>query len=430
MQSADHRSRLLLVSNQVRDFLDYRIPLACALRDAGFEVCVVVPEEPGLESTAFGELEVDTVDLSRLSLSPWQELRTLACFLRLYRKRRPAVVHHMCLKPVLYGGIAARVLGIPCAISTLTGLGPVFTGTTLKMRILRRLVSVGLRFAFGHPNHLLVVQNPDDRDLLVALRVAGAERTVVVAGSGIDLARFRPTSEPPGPPVVLMVSRLLWDKGVGEYVAVARELRRRGRRARFVFAGEVEDGHPHSVPRATLEAWRHAGDVEWLGWQEDVPSLIAQSHIVCLPSYYGEGIPRILMEAAASGRPVITTDSPGCRHAVDHGNTGLLVAARDVEALTAALVEVLDHPDTRAEMGRRGRELAAARFAQERVLDTTLMIHRALVSASPSAPDRSRACLGRGFLGRRFGGGRRATRWGEGLRSPDQVDGRGRDRTS
>jgi glycosyltransferase involved in cell wall biosynthesis len=181
-----------------------------------------------------------------------------------------------------------------------------------------------------------------------------------------------------------MASRLLWEKGVREYVAAAREVRRRGRRVRFVFAGEVEDGHPDSVPRATLETWRQAGDVEWLGWQKDVPSLIAQSHIVCLPSYYGEGFPRILMEAAASARPVITTDSPGCKEAVDHGTTGLVVPARDTAALTAALVELLDHPETRSEMGRRARELAADCFDQDRALDTTVKIHRALVSADPS----------------------------------------------
>jgi glycosyltransferase involved in cell wall biosynthesis len=380
MRLAEPCPRVLLVSNQVRDFLDYRMTLACALRDEGFEVYVVAPDEPGLDSMSCEGLSIDTVNLSRLSLRPWQELRTLWSFVRVYRNRRPALVHHLCLKPALYGGIAARVVRIPSAISTLTGLGPVFRTPTLKMRILRSFVAIGLRFALAHPNHLLVVQNPDDRDLLISLRIARGDRTIVVAGSGIDLAKFTPTSEPLGAPVVLMPSRLLWDKGVGEYVAAARKLHQSGRRVRFVLAGDVEDEHPHAVPRAALEAWRDAGDVEWLGWQEDVPSLMAQSHIVCLPSYYGEGIPRALMEAAASGRPVITTDSPGCREAVDHGNTGLLVPARDVEALTAAIVQVLDHPHTRAEMGRRGRELAAARFAQERVLETNLKIHHAAIS--------------------------------------------------
>jgi glycosyltransferase involved in cell wall biosynthesis len=251
------------------------------------------------------------------------------------------------------------------------------------MRILRSFVTRGLRFALAHPNHLLVVQNPDDRDLLISLRIAHADRTIVIPGSGLDFSRFRPTPEPEpsGPTVVLMASRLLWDKGVGEYVAAAHELRRRGSRARFLLAGEADHGHPCAVPWSTVESWCAAGEVEWLGWQEDMPALMAKSHIVCLPSYYGEGIPRVLIEAAASGRAIVTTDLPGCRETVEHGRSGLLVPPRDVAALTAAIAQLLEDTDGRVKMGIRGRELAVARFAQDRVLATNLAIHHQALEA-------------------------------------------------
>src|SRR5262249_12301663 len=172
-----------------------------------------------------------------------------------------------------------------------------------------------------------------------------------------------------GRPVVLMASRLLWSKGVGEFVTAARVLRNRGIRARFVLVGEPDSGHPSAVPVRTLAHWREARYVEWPGWQLDMPALIAQSHIVCLPSYYGEGVPRILLEAAASGRPIIGTDTPGCREIVRHGHNGLLVPAGDGEALAGAIAQLIENAPLRADMGNRGREIAGIEFSVERVID-------------------------------------------------------------
>src|SRR5262249_42452818 len=152
---------------------------------------------------------------------------------------------------------------------------------------------------------------------------------------------------PNGLPVVLMASRLLWEKGVGEFIAAAKTLRTRGMRARFVLVGEPDRGHPSAVPVAILEHWRNAGDVEWPGWQDDMPTSIAQSHIVCLPSYYGEGVPRILLEAAASGRPIVATDTPGCREIVRHGHNGLLVPVRDIAALAGAIEGLIENAPLR-----------------------------------------------------------------------------------
>jgi glycosyltransferase involved in cell wall biosynthesis len=192
---------------------------------------------------------------------------------------------------------------------------------------------------------------------------------------------FTPEPEPDGAPVVLMACRLLWQKGVGEFVTAARALRARGGRARFLLVGEPDPGHPSAVPLRTLERWREAGDVECLGWRHDVPALIAQSHIVCLPSSYGEGIPRILLEAAACGRPIVAADSPGCREVVRNGENGVLVPVRDGEALVAALAHLIEDAPLRTAMGTRGREIAVNEFSLERVIDLHLSVYRSLLAS-------------------------------------------------
>lgn len=371
--------RLLFVANQVSDFLQHRMVLASTLREAGFDVHIAVPREPGLEVISRQGIPVHIFYLRRMSARPLDELRCWVSLVRLYRRLRPTLVHHLSLKPVLYGGVAARIAGVPAAVNTLTGLGHLFTARTAKMRVLRSIVAAGLRFSFSHQNHRLILQNLDDRDSLLASGIVLGDRAVLIKGSGVNLSLFTPDPEPDGPPVVLMASRMLWEKGVGEFVAAARALRARGVRARFVLLGEPDHGHPSAIPLPTLEQWRAAGDVEWLGWRHDMPALMAQSHIVCLPSYYGEGVPHVLLEAAASGRPIVTTDSPGCREVVRHGQNGLLVPVRDGEALIGAIAQLIEDAPLRAAMGARGREIAVTEFSLEQVIDANLAVYRSLL---------------------------------------------------
>jgi glycosyltransferase involved in cell wall biosynthesis len=383
MPPVDAIPRVLFVDNQVNDFLRYRMVLAQTLRQAGFDVHVALPREPGLEDISCQGIPVHIFYLRRHSTQPLDELRCWISLLRLYRRLRPTLVHHICLKPTLHGGAAARIAGVPAVVNMLTGLGHLFTTRTVKTRVLRWIVARGLGFSFRHYNHRVILQNPDDRDCLLENGVLPGDRTVLIKGSGVDLSLFTPEPEPDGLPVILMASRLLWEKGVGEFVAVARALRDRGIQARFLLLGEPDPGHPCAVPLPTLEHWRDAGEVEWLGWCDDMPALIAQSHIVCLPSSYGEGIPRILIEAAASGRPVVTTDSPGCREVVRHGQNGLLVPVGDREALIAALAHLIENAPVRAAMGTRGREIASIEFSLEQVIDANLAVYRSLLASIP-----------------------------------------------
>jgi glycosyltransferase involved in cell wall biosynthesis len=301
--------------------------------------------------------------------------------LRLYERLHADLVHHIGLKPSLYGGIAARVTRVPRVVSTLTGLGVLFSSDSRRSRGLRAVVEAGLRFGFAAPRHHATLQHEADRERLLSRGISSPERTHVVPGSGVDLGSFLPTPEVPGVPVVLMVSRLLRQKGVEEFAHAARTLRRRGVAARFVLVGEPDPGHPSALPVSTVEAWGHAGDVEWLRWRCDVPSLLARSHIVCLPTSYGEGIPRVLIEAAACGRAVVATNLPGCREVVKDRETGLLVPVGDRRALVAAISRLLDDPVLRRGMGRRGHELVSCRFSSRQTIEANLQLYEDLFAS-------------------------------------------------
>ena len=360
------------VDHQVKDFLRYRMEVARRVLDAGFDVQVALPNEPGIEEIS-RVMPVHIFHLKRTSIQPLDELRCCRSLLRIYRKVKPALVFHIGLKPSLYGGIAARLAGLNM-IHTLTGLGHLFTSNTTKSRILRMLVMQGLRYSFASPKCRAIFQNSEDLQRMLTSGVVNRDCAVLIKGSGVDLTLFSPKPEPEGPPVVLLASRLLWEKGIGEFVAAAQAIREQGMQARFILLGESDLEHPSAVPLTKLEQWHDAGVVEYLGWRDDMPELISQSHIVCLPTFYGEGVPRILIEAAASGRAVVATDAPGCREIVRNGQNGWLVPVGDVDALVDRLQRLITNASLRSEMGRAGRELAVAEFSLDRVLDATMAV--------------------------------------------------------
>jgi len=373
--------RFLFVDNHAGEFLHYRIQLAYAMRRAGFEVHVAVPTGNAVGDIAREGLVVHTFYLRRLSMHAGDEIRACLSLFRVYHRVKPFVAHHFCLKPAVYGGLVARIVGVPAMVTTLTGLGYAFTGRTVSTWMARLVVTRALRLVFGHHNHRLILQNKDDLTTLTAKRVVDEHHAVVINGSGVDLGIFRPAPEAAGPAVVLMACRLLWEKGVAEFVAAAHALRARGAQARFVLVGEPDHGHPSAVPVSLLNLWNDSGDVEWLGWSDDMPELIRKSHVVCLPSYYGEGVPRILIQAAASGRPIVTTNSPGCREVVRDRENGFLVPPQDSGALVDAIATLLDSPSLRLTMGKRGRERAVEEFGLARATDANVEVYCSLLNS-------------------------------------------------
>ncbi len=379
------RPVLLFVVNEAYFFVSHRLAIALEARRQGYDVHIAAPtdnvwapEDYSVDELAGHGLTFHEIPISRRGTHPLQELRTFLALIRLYRRLRPDIVHHLTIKPNLYGGLAARLVGVPGAVYAITGLGQMFVATKGPLRIVRPLVLSIMRVAFGHGNARVIVQNASDREFLINNGVAELANTVLIQGSGVDLTLFKPAPEPLGDPVVILPSRLIWEKGIQEFVDAAKQLRAEGVAARFALVGNTHPSNPRAVPEETLRAWAADGVVEWWGRREDMPEVMAQSHIVCLPSKYGEGVPKVLLEAAAAGRAVVATDTPGCGEVMENGVEGILVPAADSAALASALRRLIAAPDERSVMGAAARVRAEAGFGIEAVVRRTLEIYREL----------------------------------------------------
>jgi len=366
--------KLLFVVTEDWYFVSHRLPLAVAAQKAGFDVAVATRLGENGEMVRAAGIRLISFNLSRRRGNPLQEV---AALVRLYRRERPEIVHHVALKPVLYGALASRLSGVPSVVNAVAGLGWLFTSTGLAARTLRPVVGRLLAWLLGAAHSFTIVQNPDDFTLLTKKGVP-EDRLRLIRGAGVDTEVFAPSLEsPPEPVTVVFPARMLQDKGVGEFIEAARLLTEAGICARFVLAGDPDIGNPASVPLATLRAWHGHNGVEWLGRCGDMPALFHSAHIACLPSYR-EGLPKALLEAAACGLPIVTTDAPGCREILRDGENGFLVPARDAQAVAVALRRLIDNAALRAKMGRRAREIVLAEFSQERVIAETLAVYQEL----------------------------------------------------
>ena len=375
------RKKLLFVITEDWYYWSHRRPLARAAKEAGFDVILATRVDRHRSLIESEGVTVIPLSLRRSGRNPFREIFAVLELLRLYLRERPALVHHVAHKPVLYGSLAARCARVPAVVNALGGLGYAFIAEGWLARLRRLGLGWAYRFALAGRNSRLILQNQDDASALIRLGTIRPDAVILIRGSGVDLAAFTPSPEPEGIPLVLMPSRLLWDKGVSEFIGAAGLLRRSGVRARFVLAGELDSDNPAGVPAAAVERWRQEGEVEFWGRREDMPAVFAQSNVVCLPSYR-EGFPKALLEGAASGRAIVASDVPGCREIVRHGTNGLLVPARDQVALADALRRLIEDPARRKTMGLRSRELAVAEFSDLDAAQQTLGVYRALLEDS------------------------------------------------
>ncbi|MDZ7736242.1 MAG: glycosyltransferase family 4 protein [Gammaproteobacteria bacterium] len=371
---------VLFVVNDPAFFVSHRLPVARAAVDAGYDVHVATPSGPAVEKIRAAGLQHHVLPLSRSGKHPFSEIRTLLRLYRLFRSLRPGIVHLVTIKPVLYGGLMARLCGIDGVVAAISGLGYAFSASGRQARLFRRLVLAPLyRLALGHPNLRIIFQNADDREVLTAMGAVREEQAVIIRGSGADLDHYVPAPEPAGPPLVVMAGRLLRDKGIAEFVNAARLLQERGVEGRFALVGRPDPGNPASISEQTLRRWQREGAAEWWGFCPDMARVFAQASLVVLPSYYGEGLPKVLIEAAACGRAVVTTDWPGCRDAIEPDVTGLLVPPRDTAALADATAALLNDPARRHAMGQAGRRLAERAFDIRKVVADHLAIYAGLL---------------------------------------------------
>ena len=373
--------KIVYVVNEASFFISHRLPLAAEANRLGFDVVILCGAGTGEEALAAHNLAWRTYPLSRSGVNPLEEMRTLAALIKLYRTERPDLVHHVTIKPVIYGTLAARWSGVPAVVNAVPGMGFVFTRRGSIAAIGRTLVNLMYRVALSHPNMRVIFQNTDDMRAFIASTIVDRPHATLIRGAGVDLSVFRHLPEPPEPITFLLATRMLRHKGVAEYVEAARETKTRYPQWRFLLAGDVDVGNPGSLSREQLESWAEAGDVEWLGYRDDVADLMAQSHVAVLPSYYREGLPKALLEAAASGRAMIATDIAGCREVVRDKVTGIIVPARDAESLQSAMIRMGTDGEFRQRCGQASREMAEGLFSVEDVVRDTFLIYDQLAPA-------------------------------------------------
>lgn len=378
-----HSPRLLFVVNNPAFFLSHRLPVALAAREAGFDVHIATMDGSSVTTVREHGFIHHVIPLSRSGKNPFREMQSIHALWRLCRQVQPDIMHAVTIKPVLYGGIAARLARVPAYVAAVSGLGYVFMRKGRGFDYMRLAATLLYRIALGHPNSRVIFQNRSDQQALEQAGAVRADQSVQIRGSGVDLDEFRYVPEPSGPVVVLCVSRLLADKGIHEFAEAARLSSRRGDDIRWVLVGSPDPGNPASVLHTTVQGWHDEGVLEWLGERNDIAQRYQQAHIAVLPSYR-EGLPKSLVEAAASGRAVVTTDVPGCRDAIDPGVSGVLVPPRDATALADAVRALASDVSRRQAMGQAGRELAEREFGINRIVGKQLDVYEMLIDSGPA----------------------------------------------
>lgn len=371
--------KIILFANTDWYLYNFRRSLASALRDAGHDVLLISPS--GMYGEKLRELGFHwtPIPMERRSLNPFREFKLLLWLRKLIRLEQADVVHGFTIKCAVYGSLAAKLAGVSASISAVAGMGYVFTSNNIRARLLRPLVRLLMRIALNGQRSRLILQNRDDVELFRTVGWVDQSRIRLIPGSGVDSSRFtvgRNRTEDK-PLRVLLASRLLWDKGLAEYIAAARALKAENRAISFLLAGNPDPGNPASIPDSAIEGWVNEGLIEWLGHIDDMPALLSSVDVVVLPSYR-EGLPKTLIEAAACGLPIITTDVPGCREVVTNEVDGLLVPVRDAIALKNAIARLHDDSEFSEKLGLAAREKALTQFDERIVIKQTLTVYEEL----------------------------------------------------
>ncbi len=324
LKTRDRREKpkIIFLVNEDFYFCSHRFDLARAAREDGFEVVVatrVNKHQKIIESEGF---KVIPIGIQRGRQNPIQELRYIVELIRLYRREDPDITHHVAMKHVILGSIAARVSGVPAVVNSMTGLGYTFLATGWKAGLFRTFLKRVLRFALGHPRSRTIFQNPDDRNLFVKKRLLAEHDAVVIRGSGVNHKVFQPGPEPSGEPLVLLAGRMLWDKGIGEFIEASRHLKKMGVHGKLVLVGMTDPSNPAHISKNRLNSWIDEGVVEWWGHQEEMHQLWLKASLAVLPSYR-EGLPKVLLEAASCQKPLVASDVPGCREIVQDGEDSI-----------------------------------------------------------------------------------------------------------
>lgn len=369
--------KFLMVINDMAWFWSHRLPLAKAIQKQGWTLHLCAAAAQSDQKVEEMGVIPHNLPASARGINLFKHLAIVIALAKTIRTLQPDIIHAITIRYALYTALAARFVGTGPLVFTIAGLGTLFTHKTLKSRLIRLGVLPLLRFAFSRDNVFLIFQNSDDQRLILEAGIVHENQTSVIRGSGVDISEFpfAPEEETQEALKILFTSRLLKEKGIYDFVDAARLLKAKGIEARFQVAGDVDVGNPHSILADEIKGWEKEDALEWLGQCRDMPKVLKESAMVVLPSYYGEGVPKVLLEAAAIGRPVITCDMPGCREAVAHEVNGFLVPPKDSENLAAAIETLLKDPEKRKAFGAAGRKRVEDDFNVESVNAQTLAVY-------------------------------------------------------
>lgn len=359
-------------------FCSHFLGRAIAARDAGYDVLVMTNVDCHGEAIRSAGFQLIHLPVDRRSLNPLPALFTLFSVVKVYWIEKPDLLHHVALKPILLGSLAAYLTNRHRVVNAVVGMGYAFTSASLTARVVRQVLRFAFRFLLNPSGSKVIFENSEDLNTFVSEGFVNRQDAVLIKGAGVVPDEYCKGADESQIPIVILVARLLWNKGVGEFVAAAKLLRDQGILARFWIVGGQDIGNRSSIERETLLKWHEEGVVELFGYRDDVKGLLSKCHIACLPSYR-EGLPRSLLEAMASSLPCVTTDVPGCREVVTDGDNGILVPPRNYLALADALKKLIESPLTRQQMGQRGRQRLEQEFSEQIVVSKTLELYRIML---------------------------------------------------
>lgn len=375
--------KLMFIVNVDWFFMSHRLPIAIEAISNGFDVHLATTVTDKKEELEKLGITIHPLLIGKGKPGIFQFIRSFFEIISVLKKVKPNVVHLVTIKPVLLGGVATRMMKADAVVAAISGLGSVFSARGVKAQIRRKIIGTIYKQALQHKNIKVIFQNENDKMILKELTGLNENQTHLIPGSGVDLENFNPATIADEDMKFIFAGRLLYEKGVGEFVEAAKtlkaDLKGKKQKIKFILVGAPYPNNPSSVELEKIREWEKLGIIEYWGVRQDMPEVLRKAYAVVLPSYYGEGLPKILIEAAASGRAVITTDHPGCRDAIINNVTGLLVKTRDATDLSIAMRKLVDNPERAKEMGHEGRKLAEQKFTIENVTNEHLKIYAELL---------------------------------------------------
>tara|TARA_B100001750_G_scaffold240325_1_gene249830 strand:- start:3990 stop:5117 length:1128 start_codon:yes stop_codon:yes gene_type:complete len=372
--------KILYIVNDINFFVSHRLEIALAAKKEGFQVHVAYPRSDSKFTNKLRGFKHHLINLSRSGRNPLKEIYTFFSIFRLIKDVNPDLLHLITIKPVIYGGIISSILKTHGVVSAVPGLGYSFINKGMKATLFRFLISLLYKLAFNKDSLRVIFQNDDDKATLEKLTKLDISKIALMKGSGVDLKKFSFSALPKGKPIISMVSRLQRDKGVFEFFKAAKILRERKKEIEFQFIGELDVFYASKIDQEEFSKWKETDYVKFLGFRSDIYDLFKDSTIIVLPSYR-EGFPKVLQEAAACGRPIITSDVPGCREAIKEGKSGYLVEPRSATALADKIQELVEDKELLQKMGYEGRKLAEEEFSVNKIVSQHLKLYYELLQS-------------------------------------------------